>query len=150
MFWFRVFLGSIVVLHFDWVGLKCTVGIVIVFRYFNCSYVVACRYRIPQGGGYTYGRMCTNMWLSSFIDLNLELSLNLHFHGISSAYFSVLAYGKLEKVVFLIESQTVCKELCYPTYKETLLTPLNKAAPAGRQASISKPRFGLIFIRFIP
>ena len=49
-----------------------------------------------------------------------------------------------------IESLTVSKELCYSKHKEALLTPLDKAVPAGRQASISKPRVGLIFIRFTP
>ena len=88
--------------------------------------------------------------ISSSINLNLELSLDRHFKLVLSAYFSVLAYGTLEKVGVFIESLTVSKEFCYPKHKEALLTPLDKAVPAGREASISKPRVGLIFIRFTP
>ena len=32
------------------------------------------------------------------------------------------------------ESLTVSKELCYSKHKQALLTPLEKAVPAGRQA----------------
>ena len=49
-----------------------------------------------------------------------------------------------------IESLTVSKELCYSKHKEALFTPLDKAIPAGRRASLSKPQVGLIFIRFTP
>ena len=47
-------------------------------------------------------------------------------------------------MLVFIKSLTVSKELCYSKHKEALLTPLDKAVLAGRQASISKPRVGLI------